>query len=366
MTIYSHSPVFFKKTTFKIKKSKKMYSHLFRLLVHFMVSTYLICSATTAGARVIHTLSGKTMGTFYHVKIVEKKNLDLQSLKKKIDLQLNLVNQSMSVYDPKSEISRFNTADNEKTIPISHDFMKVMQTAARLYKLTEGAWDGTVKPLVDLWGFGTKAPISILPGEKTIRNILEGTGFHNIEIQKNGLKKKTSIITLDLGSIAKGYGVDAVTNLLDASGYTDFIVEIGGEIMTRGEKHPDTPWTVGISRPEKKFTTSLNQAIYRALPLKNKAMATSGDYRNFTTINGTEYSHIIDPVTGWPVTNGVVSATVISDTCTFADGLATALMVMDPEKGIKLVNTINHTDCLILVQDKKGSLKNYFSASFPK
>ncbi len=306
------------------------------------------------------------MGTFYHVKVVKKNRLDLDSLTKRIDRQLLIVNQSMSVYDPKSEISIFNAAEKGVLVPVSHDFMEVMEISEHLYQLTSGAWDGTVKPLVDIWGFGTKGSILKLPEKEAIDALVDQTGFHNIEISAQGLKKKNETITLDMGSIAKGYGVDAIAKLLQDCCYKDFIVEIGGEVMAMGEKKSGHPWTVGISTPKKHLTTPINQAIYRAVPLKNRAMATSGDYRNFITIDNKDYSHIINPATGYPVSNGVISATVISKTCTFADGLATALMVMEPEDGIKLVNTIDETECMIIKKEKQGKLTNYMSVLFPK
>lgn len=325
----------------------------------------------------IELFSGNTMGTTYHIKVVMQKDQENQqkplnklSLHRLIEDKLKQVNQSMSVYMPESEISLFNRSDTNDVIKISSDFHAVMVKAQQLYRLTEGAWDGTVKPLVDLWGFGTKEEITSTPSSKEIKVYLQTTGFNQIDfnVQNKTLQKKNRAVSLDLGSIAKGFGVDAVSAVLKSEGYLNFLVEIGGEVFASGEKTDAKPWIVGISRPDKggniNHETEIN-SVYHALPLKDKALATSGDYRRFTTINGKNYSHIIDPVTGYPVDNGVVSASVIADNCTFADGLATAIMVMGHEKGINLVNTFEDIECLIVVQGKDGKLTDYKSKKFP-
>lgn len=302
------------------------------------------------------------MGTTYHIKVVTQNNDDKKLLSTLIEEKLKDVNQSMSVYVPDSEISLFNNAKKGKAIQISFEFYSVMVTSQKLYRITGGAWDGTVKPLVDLWGFGTKKEITTPPSSDVIRALLENTGFDQITIQNQTLQKHNSAITLDLGSIAKGFGVDAIGQLLKDQGYINFLVEIGGEVLASGEKTPGKPWIVGINKPDKWDNSNV---AYLSFPLRDKALATSGDYKSFSMIEGEAYSHIINPATGYPVDNGVVSASVISDNCTFADGLATALMVMGQEKGIKLVNSLENTECLIVVRDKEGALKDYRSKNFP-
>ncbi|MBF0379126.1 MAG: FAD:protein FMN transferase [Desulfamplus sp.] len=352
----------------------------------------------------LELFTGKTMGTTYHIKVVmQMDKSDGQDIKNKnkitpsmlhdlIKEKLKQVNQSMSVYIKDSEISLFNGAAKGEVIKISPEFYGVMLTAQKLYTMTRGAWDGTVKPLVDLWGFGTKKEITTMPSSEIIKAYLQTTGFNqiiisneeakNIDSDKNSeiadisnkifgtLEKKSEAITLDLGSIAKGFGVDALSQLLKDLGYSNFLVEIGGEVFASGEKIEGKPWIVGISNPIKgenpyksikydsdKEQSEINQ-VYHSLPLKNKALATSGDYMNFTIINGKAYSHIINPTTGYPIDNGVVSVSVIADNCTFADGLATALMVMGHEKGIELVNTLENVECLIIVQEKSFDRNN--------
>jgi len=328
---------------------------VFHLLICLACKIY---AADTSSSPEPELFTGNTMGTTYHIKVVIRDSDNKKSLSALIDKRLKQVNQSMSVYLSDSEISLFNKAGKGEAIKISPDFYAVMVTAQKLYHITGGAWDGTVKPLVDLWGFGTTRESTALPSSEMIRAYLQTIGFHLITIKNQTLQKQNSAITLDLGSIAKGFGVDAIAQLLINQGYTNFLVEIGGEVIAAGKKMPGKPWMVGISKPEKGGNPNV---IYRAFPLKDKALATSGDYRHFTMIGGKSYSHIINPATGYPVDNGVVSVSVIADTCTFADGLATALMVMGPEKGIPLVNSLENTECLIVVRDGGGRLTDYKS-----
>ena len=228
--------------------------------------------------------------------------------------------------------------------------------------MTDGSWDGTVKPLVDLWGFGTKKSIHTIPEADKIALALSKTGFHHIDIKGQQTLLKTADITLDLGSIAKGYGVDALARLFTSSGIHDVLVEIGGELYGSGTNKKGKPWSVGISEPDKQFS---NQNLFKIIRLNNHAIATSGNYRNFLEINKKTYSHIIDPKTGFPVDNNIVSASVISKDCTFADGLATALIVMDVQKAIALVNSLEDTECLI-IQKKATQFISHTSDNFDR
>ncbi|MBI9087975.1 MAG: FAD:protein FMN transferase [Desulfobacterium sp.] len=309
-----------------------------------------------------HKLTGFTMGTTYAVTVMGDRSVDAGLLKKRIDSRLAMVNKSMSIFSPTSEISLFNRSKKNALFPISPDFAWVIGQANQLHGLTGGAWDGTLKPLVDFWGFGTKGAITQLPAPDQIDGLLAQTGFNKIDILENALQKKVASVTLDLGSIAKGFGVDAVARLIEETGVSRFIVEIGGEVYARGTKPGNLPWTVGISRPEKGTAVG---SLHRSIQLKDMALATSGDYRNFVTIDNKSYSHIIDPTTGYPVDTGVVSASVIATNCTFADGLATALMVMPPEKGVRLVNQLDTVECLIVVRKKDGTFMDWPSDHFP-
>jgi len=308
-----------------------------------------------------YVISGKTMGTFYNIKIISTSSLSTDLWKKKIDIRLKELNSRLSTYAPKSEISRFNRTPKNTPFKISNDFHKVLTKAATLYQLTHGAWDGTVKPLVDFWGFGTKKSLKTLPGQEQINAIMQDIGFDKLTISDHTLSKKGSRIRLDLGSIAKGYGVDAVASLLKRSGFNHFLVEIGGELFASGKNQKGNQWTVGISKPKKKYA---QQILHKVIRLNNMAVATSGNYRNYIKIDQKFYSHIINPATGYPVDNRVVSTSVISKDCTFADGLATALMVMNVKDSLLLVNRLEDVECLIIVQDENKEFQNMYSKHF--
>ena len=309
-----------------------------------------------------YLIRGKTMGTFYAVKFISSQELSTALWQEKIDLRLKQVNKRLSMYDPTSELSRFNKTPPQKRFKISRDFLSVMERAGRVHALTGGAWDGTVKPLVDLWGFGAKNRSSALPGKAEIQKALAKTGFQHLDFGDGGIMKKVSGITLDLGSIAKGYGVDAVAGLLKEAGIKNYLVEIGGELAGAGRNKKGEFWAVGISRSDKKLS---RQGLFKVVTLENSAIATSGNYRNFFEIEGKTYSHIIDPKTGWPVDNRVVSASVIAPDCTFADGLATALMVMDIDAGLGMVNRLDRVECLV-VSKRGNKLTTHVSTGFGK
>ncbi len=338
-------------------KQTKIFS-FFLLLLFFCPSNILLGSPIQREI----SFTGKTMGTYYSIKIMSgRDDIKPSVIKQDVDVRLKMVNKSMSCFLPQSEISRFNRTRAGEVFKISNDFYYVMLQSEKLFKLTNGAWDGTVKPLVDIWGFGTKKDIRKIPDKNEIKLLLRRTGFNKIIIKKDALEKKISSVTLDLASIAKGYGVDAVGELLKNLGFNNFIVDIGGEVIAAGEKNHGHPWIIGISKPNDTFSF---QMMYKKIKLRDRAIATSGDYRNFFQIKGRTYSHIINPATGYPINNGVVSASVIAENCTFADGLATALMVMGHKKGLKLVNRLKNTECLIIVKEKDGRLTNWESNNF--
>ena len=314
-------------------------------------------------ARTEHLIQGRTMGTIYRVKVVSSASGEIPGLKEKIERRLGEINRSMSTYMPDSEISRFNSFQQTGVkFKISDDFYQVMRVAEKVYQLSDGAWDGTINPLVDLWGFGREGIKTVIPDQTEIRRLRESVGFHYIEIMAPGyLIKKMPQITLDLSSIAKGYGVDAVAAVLRDDGFENFLVEIGGEIVAAGLRKDGGQWRIGINRPQK--NAAIN-SVYKVVNLQDRAFATSGDYRIFFEIDGVRYSHVINPRTGYPVTNGVVSVSVLAADCTLADGLATAIMVMGHQKGLALINRLKGVEGLIIVEEPDGSLRDFFSMDF--
>ena len=300
------------------------------------------------------------MGTTYTVKVVTGYFGSVANLQERIDRRLDRINQSMSPYLKDSEISRFNRfQETGAEFPISMDFLRVMQQAVRIHALSDGAWDGTVNPLVDLWGFGRTGRTDHRPPPDKITALLADVGFQKIEVLDSGvLIKHQAAVTLDLSSIAKGYGVDQVADEVRGAGFTDFLVEVGGEVYAAGVRPDGRPWRVGINRPR---VDARFDEVYRVIPLKDQALATSGDYRSFFQENGVRYSHIIDPKTGYPVQDGVASVTILADNCTLADGLATAVMVMGVAKGLSLIDRLDHVEGLIVTELSDGTLKDHFS-----
>lgn len=338
-----------------------LYSNSRCILTIFL--TFLVLFLVGCGTQKEVQLSGKTMGTTYHITVVAGYFLDTAGLQTKIDRRLDDINRSMSTYRKDSEISRFNAWElaGEKII-ISDDFWQVMIIAQKIYELTAGAWDGTVKPLLSLWGFDSTKNKNSIPEKSEIQGQLANIGFNQIEISSDRfLIKHKASISLDLASIAKGYGVDQVTTLIKKMGIENFLVEIGGEVFASGHRKDGKPWRVGINRPQK---DAPYDQIYKVINLHNKAFATSGDYRNYFEVDGKRYSHILDPRSGYPISNGVVSVSIVADDCTFADGLSTAVMVLGPQKGLALINKLDDVEGLIVTRQQDGRLIDHYSKGF--
>jgi len=323
----------------------------------------ILIPTTACDAKQEHVIFGRTMGTTYSVKVVTAGFQGIAGVKEKIDRRLAEINRSLSTYQPDSEISRFNRLKEVgRQFIISNDFFQVMRAGQNIHRLSGGAWDGTVNPLVDLWGFGRRGRQDKVPPNSEIAALLPDIGFANIDVVNPGfLVKKRAAVTVDLSSIAKGYGVDEVAALLRNLGYKDYLVEIGGEIFAAGQRQDNTRWRIGINRPR---ADAAFDAVYKVVELRNQGFATSGDYRNFFEVDGVRYSHVIDPRTGFPVSNGVVSASIITGDCTMADGLATAVLVMGVQKGLELIDRLDGVEGLIVVEQKNGTLVDYHSKGF--
>ncbi len=331
----------------------------------FITTAAILCLFFFGCGKKEHYIIGKTMGTSYHIRVAVGFFVNKDKIELKIDKRLAEIEASMSAFCKTSELSRFNAFDeNGKPFEISKDFAKVMKTAFFIYKLTKGAWDGSVKPAVDLWGFGANIKKDYqTPDKKNIKRIAEHVGFDKIAIKNNKyLIKKDKRITIDLGSIAKGYAVDEICNLLIKEGLKDCIVEIGGEVKARGLKINGKRWKAGINLPEK---NAFDGKIYKSIKLFNKAMAVSGDYRFFFEKNNRMFSHIIDPRTCAPVKDNPASVAVIAEDCATADGLATGLMVLGRKKGLELINRTKNAECQIIMRNKDNNkFSVYYSNGF--
>lgn len=304
------------------------------------------------------------MGTTYNVTCCLPATADKDKIKRLIDRCLIRVNRSMSTYDAQSELSRFNAKLDTDPMPISLHFYTVLNYANTVYKSSNYAWDGTLKPIVDLWGFGPKNKPTNKPSDADVKKMKVHIGFSKIHFFKDGrqafIQKKDPSINLDLGSIAKGYGSDHIAAMLKRNKVKNFIVEVGGEIYVSGEKTRGEPWIIGINHPEK--DAALDQ-IFVAVALKNQAVATSGDYRNWIDFDGESFSHTIDPRTLRPLNNHVISTTIIAPNCTLADGLATAVMILGPDDGLKMIQGMKDVSALIVTK-VNGEGKVHASPNF--
>jgi len=328
-----------------------------RIKIALLISIiYLFISCNKSGL-IIYKINGFTMGTTYSIKI-SNYNLsfkpDLKSLKISVDDELKRINEIFSTYIPDSDISKFNSYKKTDWFKTSEELINLVDIALNISKQSDGYYDITVGPLVNLWGFGPKNPMREVPKKSVINDLLKIVGYKRIKVNKklNQIRKEIPDIYIDLSSIAKGYGVDKISDLLLKKGFKNFLVEIGGEVKTNGVKSERDDWLVGIASPNNGFS------INKVIKLKNMSMATSGDYRNYFEKNGIRYSHTINPKTGYPIRHKLASVSVVNKSCTLADAYATAIDVMGEEKGMKFANK-NKLAVYMILRKNKGFIVTY-------
>ena len=274
------------------------------------------------------------MGTTYSVKVVDPPpSLESHGLHAEIDAVLQHINGQMSTYLEDSELSRFNASRKTDWLNVSSELVAVVRHARRVSELTGGAFDVTVGPLVNLWGFGPGARGDEAPPDDAIEYALQRTGYRQLHVkdEPSGLRKDNPGLYVDLSAIAKGYAVDQIAERLEKHGINNYLVEIGGEVRGRGHNARGIPWQIAIEKP-----SPGERAVHQVITVDGVGVATSGDYRNYFEQDGQHYSHTIDPRTGRPVTHSLASVTVISPSAMHADALATGLLVLGPEAGYAL------------------------------
>ena len=306
--------------------------------------------------------SGATMGTTYSVKVAGLFTAtDRDRLAAEIQGRLDRINRLMSTYDPDSELSRFNASDSGEWLPVSPETARVVAEAIRVGDLSGGALDVTVGPIVDLWSFGPEArPHGVLPTDEEIAAAMSTVGYARLEVRLDppALRKPSPACRVDLSSLAKGFAVDQVAERLEELGIDRYMVEVGGEIRTAGLNSSGNPWQIAVELP-----TTAGRGIQRVIPLEERAMATSGDYRNYFEQDGVRFCHIIDPRAGRPVSHRLASVSVLADNCMRADALATALFVLGPEEGLQLAAELG-IPALFLVRTDRG-FAEYPTPHFP-
>ena len=321
----------------------------------------LVLFVSCSQERQIHTFEGRTMGTYYSVKISTEKEVNKKDLGAEINAYLKYLNSIFSTYQEDSELSRLNRAQAQKAINISSELKEVLLTSKEIYKKSEGYFDVTVGPIVNAWGFGPGKEKE-KPAREELEDLKTKVGMDLFEIGGDGsFVKKEKDLYIDLSAIAKGYGVDRLLNFLKGKGFDSLLVEIGGETRTLGKKAKGEPWLIGIERPSPK----LGNSIQTVVKLNDQAIATSGSYRNFVKHGDEVFSHTIDPTTGEPARNKLISVSVIAPTCAVADAYATAMLAMGQEKALLLAQKVDLPAFFLVKNDSKfdiimtDSFKNY-------
>lgn len=299
--------------------------------------------------------TGQIFGTTYHITYQSDKDLHREILQR-----LQLVDQTFSTFNDESIISKIN---RNEPVKLNQMFIEVFDLAKTVSKDSHGAFDITVAPLVNVWGFGFKSGTP--PTKAVIDSLRHLTGYEKVKLIGSKVRKQDPRIMLDCSAIAKGYGSDVVAQYLRSRDVENFMIEIGGEIVVQGNSDKRLPWKIGVTKPTDD-STQVNNELQTVLNVSNTAMATSGNYRRFYYKNGKKYAHTIDPKTGYPVQHNILSATVLANTCAKADAYATSFMVLGLEKTQQVLQ--HHPDLMVylIYADGQGKNKVWYSPSLKK
>lgn len=281
------------------------------------------------------TIRGNIFGTFFEVSIgAQHSDVDLAEIEEGVLVVLNEVDRQMSTYRDDSVLNQVNQAELDTAVNIEEELFFVLQRSEEIASMSGGAFDHTVGGLVNLWGFGPEGRIESRPSERVLQRRLEEVGYHFVILDTEAQTvTRTSDVFIDLSAIAKGYGVDAVSDYLLTQGIDNHLINIGGDIYAKGMRTVEMRWRIGIEAP-----ADDRQVIQHILPIQDIAMVSSGDYRNYFEHEGVRYSHTIDPTTGEPISHRLAAVTVLADNTTDADGWATAILVLGPERGLAFAN----------------------------
>ncbi len=300
--------------------------------------------------------TGSTMGTGYDLKLIPAGGRVIPAgFQSQVEAQLAQINRAMSTYDPESELSRFNRHPGTDWVAVSPALQSIVAEALRISDLSNGAFDITVGPLVNLWGFGPEPRRDTVPTDAEIAQARERVGYWHLQAREQppALKKARADLYLDLSAIAKGYGVDRLAQLAEAAGIVNYLVSIGGEIRAKGHNGRGQPWTIAVEKP-----VVGQRTVERLIRPGDHSVSTSGNYRNFFEHNGQRYSHLINPQTGQPVVQSLASVTVISDQAMIADATATTLMAAGSDTGWELA-TRHHLAAFFIVVSPNGFEERY-------
>lgn len=331
-----------------------------------IISLFIFISCTPKTEDKSATITGEAQGTTYTIILVDNH----AGIKKAaIDSILHDFDEALSTYLPSSVISQINEADS--TIKIDDPFgyfQRCFEVAYDVYSKTEGAFDPTVYPLVDAWGFKDKVETPLDSAQ--VQNLCELISFEKNNLYEINFSESISVIKknaglkFDFNAIAQGYSVDVVAEYLESKGIKDYYVEIGGELRVAGKNRDGVDWRIGIDSP---IADPDTRELENILNVTDKAVATSGNYRNFYEKDGVKYAHTLNPKTGWPVNHSLLSATVVTSSCSLADAYATAFMVVGVDEALQIVkNSGDDLEVYLLYADEKGDLKRVYSDGFEK
>ena len=338
-------------------KNRRLY--LVLLLVIAIVSVLLyrhsMYNGQYSNANTYQHNEGTIFGTLYHAKYLCDKNLIAD-----IEAELQEVDASLSMFNPQSTISRINRGETDE---VDEMLGEVLGLSFTINSATDGAFDPTVAPLVNAWGFGFKS--GQLPDSLQVDSLRALVGLSGIHLQNGRLTKDNPLSILDFSAIAKGYGVDRVAQVLRNHGIRNFMVEIGGEVVTEGVNEKGEPWRIGINKPDDD-STSTNTELQDVIAFSGKAIATSGNYRNYYISNGRKIAHTINPQTGYPAQQDILSSTVMAPSCAEADAFATAFMVLGLEKAKQVLKRQPQLQAYFIYSDEQGGYHTWCTEEFEK
>ena len=299
--------------------------------VAFCAALALVLVACESPPPRSHNFSGSTMGTYWSVQLVAAEPAQAQGIQALIEDALETVNSQMSTYRDDAHISRFNRAQAGETIEVPAEFAQVLEASFQVADASDGVFDPTIGPLVNLWGFGPDGNRLDPPDEAGIAEARARVGWQRIQWDRDTRRlQQPGGMYLDFSAIAKGYAVDLIADVLEQRGIDSYLINIGGDMRARGNRPDATPWRIGIERPH-----SASPEVHSVIRIGDQAVVTSGSYRNFFESEGRRFSHTIDPRTGQPVPNDLVSVTVVHEQCMMADAHATAIHVLGAERGLE-------------------------------
>ncbi len=339
-----------------LKFKRSLRAHCENLLV-ITICLLLFSSCTPKASEIVKNQNtGGALGTSYRLIYLADEELNFQ---KEIDSVFNGVNQSLSTYIPNSDISKINAGDS--TIVVDKMFQEVFDLSKEIHLKTKGYFDPTVGTLVNAWGFGPGKQIEL--DSSSVDSLMRFVGFDKVRMSaKNTIRKENEAITFDFNAIAKGYAIDRLAVLMDEKGIQDYLLEVGGELVAKGENtKSQRPWGVAIQDPE---AEGARASIY----LKDRAMASSGNYRKFRidSITGKKYVHTIDPITGFTKNGSTLGVNILAPTCAEADAYATALMAMDLNLALKILKQESKIDAYIIYSDESGTTQELMTDGFKK